>query len=225
MKMIGRDSILISVAALIVSLAALYVNVGQLGTGRKSLIATTRPWVRMTSLKVSKIEIKRDEVQVSVDYSFTNIGKSPALKVAPFSNLISVPLEDPLSGLEEGRRFCDDAKAHPEKLEWAGALFPDQTHTIPGNNLPVSMQDILQIKKKLFGFPPPPEWHDAFYLANFWIVGCIAYKFEGSEDVHGTSFIWVLSRPESQGIDVSKIGTIDGTDLSLTEGFMGIFAD
>jgi hypothetical protein len=78
------------------------------------LIASNRPWVELTAIKVTRLEVKKDQVLVWVDFSFRNIGHSPAQVVSIFPELL-IPEAQPW-GFKEARRICADIANHPRML-------------------------------------------------------------------------------------------------------------
>jgi hypothetical protein len=208
--------------------------------------AGNRPWIKDTAIVIDKLEVQKNQVSIWLKVTYKNIGHSPAEQVTIIPEML-IPGLQPWDFLEV-KALCADLKTHP-KLLMGNILFPDDSIESHSINFGRSMRDIEQGrdnqvnlsytgwamsfgKKAADAFRP-----DLLKMANkmtFSIVGCIAYTFIGSRDVHATSFAFGLSRSgltkytdgtTGDGFDITQPGVIDSKDLKLTPSMWGRYAD
>lgn len=198
----------------------------QSDTARKALIATTRPWIKVTHVKVTSFQISKDRGFVWVDFTFKNVGNSPVQDVAIVPEILLPELQP--NSIKEAHRICDDARGKPNAII-GNAAFPNEepTQTI-GFGKP--MIDVIRGNEVLSHMFPQLAGY-----ATFEIAGCVAYKFDGSPDVHGTSFVYTFRRNINHpGVEHGRNGnffyirapqTFTADELEVVPDLLGRFAD
>ena len=231
-----------AIAAAVFAFWSVLIFSGQLTEMRNE----QRAWIKDADITIERLQVQKDQVLVWMTFRYTNIGHSPAIKVWVTPTLL-IPALEPW-GFREARESCEYAKRHPNMVV-GKALFPEETGS-QSENFGRPMRDIQQgrsagLQKTYRGWVEGfgkeeadrllPSFATMANWMTFGIIGCIAYTFGNSADIHGTSFSLSLARDknypdtrsggESFGIDVSHDGVIDGKELRLTSDLLGRYAD
>jgi hypothetical protein len=183
-------------------------------------VASTRPWVKLGSIEIASLEILKAQARVSVKFNYLNIGRSPATHVWVSPRLLVSTQE--IGKISNTPVSCANAKERADGITGA-TLFQGEIGA-----------SWVQFGRSLDNMPP---WLTATSgYTEFMVAGCIIYTFDGSSDVHLTSFLFNLNRnpnhPEvlpngntTITFDIAHPEKIDGDGLQWIEDPFGKFAN
>ena len=197
--------------------------------------AGRRPRLEIKSVTVTQIYIRGAEVSVFADITYTNIGRAPA------NNIITKPGLTTLFGMaaKDAQSACDNVSVD-KKPGFGPTVFPNGSNTDPVNFIDGEITRERSnyvdevIRNSITAGYVPPERNtniSKFGVINF--IGCVAYTYEGSDDVHGTTFAasalrkighWDPDNQGGQGINLERIERIDGSDIETKFYAGGTFA-
>ena len=94
----------------------------QANIASQTLIASNRPWIAISGLTADYLDITKDEVRLTVEVEFQNVGHAPAQQIDVVAKIVSF---GEFSDIEAQRKFCtsEDNKRHGKFIE--GVVFPD----------------------------------------------------------------------------------------------------
>jgi hypothetical protein len=190
-----------------------------------------RPWIQVTGVDVTRIDIKAGNVTIWLDLRFKNSGHSPASNIiakgvfARIAGMLDADAQTSCSHVILGRNPGDGPTVFPGEPEEFSVPFE-------AGDLASEKQIALNSVVKQLKAPVTPEYF-ATQLSAIFFSGCVAYTFEGSNIPHGTSFSGYVYKKggSDQGggpathIDVTHVGSINGADLETKMTIGGTYAN
>jgi hypothetical protein len=167
---------------------------------REAYIASERPWVSVDAVVGSDLLRKPHGIEFGVNFTVKNFGKSPAVNVHIFYEVVTLKLaQDQFSGVRQ--RINQMAIQGKAGKEMGIQLFPTEEEVIPWISS-LSNDEIEDAKKS---YAPP-----AGMLPSFFVIGSVFYQLPFDEEVHQTGFnYYVLSIGDPRypkGSDVPEFG-------------------
>lgn len=176
-------------------------------------LASNRPWV-IAKFVVTNLEKTAAGLNIGTNIELINIGNSPALNVFVSARFIQEE-GDILSGLDIQKEVCHQVSL-VETVSKSGIVVFPKLATFSNQ---VAVATVTEGKRR------------------FYLTGCIAYMFAGSQEVHQTGFFLGLSDGKSITGGVPQLVTIDiptidvkfpdivVAKLSLNQLLLGAFAN
>lgn len=198
----------------------------QSDTAKSSLIATTRPWIKITGFKATRFQISSIGASVSIDLTFKNVGNAPVQAFAIAPELLIPELQP--NSINEVHRICEKSRRNQRAII-ENSLFPGDEPTsivVFGRTAEDVMRGDASFSSK---FPQIAGY------ATFEIAGCVTYRFDSSPDVHETSFVYTLERDMKHPgaghggggnfFNIRSAGIFVGNELETSQDLLGQFAD
>ena len=220
-----------AIASAILALGALNAARDQIQTAQQTLVAQSRPWVKVDSPTINKLQINADGVELQATIKGKNMGHSPAERVTILPWLLLPDIissdskpPDPRGKTEEACRQgmrnhlgSDGAASGAQTL-----IFPNDAKALGYGEAKVSDTiGAAEIEKA-------GQARDIPYRTWLVLVGCITYKSAMSSNLHQTSFaFYIWHRPPGSELgtqdvfDLTKHATMLTTDITLSEAGFG----
>jgi hypothetical protein len=172
-----------------------------------SLAANVRPWIQIDYITVSDLTISNNELITNIEAHYHNIGHSPVTGI--ILRATSNPFRSgPSDALAQCLTNSEMDKLGPK------SVFPAEEGSDAYN---LHLKNIDQIDRE--------RLRDKIY-GVLGLSGCISYTFEGSSDVHHTTFSATMFTKDGRGIDYFSTGSVDPSNLVITiEKMVGTVAN
>ncbi len=143
-------------------------------TERRALELSERPWLLVKAELASALTYDKEGAKITVHYTITNIGHSPAVGVSVVPEFYIQDRSKP-HPIVERRRFCDQAKS---MSSMGHVVYPGEIFEINES----FMATTSDIRKSAEAF------YNEFFAAG--IIDCVVYKagFESKTFAVGTSY-------------------------------------
>ncbi|WP_430253123.1 hypothetical protein [Neorhizobium sp. DAR64872/K0K18] len=97
----------------------------------EALIATDRAWIKITCDAMTDLIFEEDIISLSVQYTYENIGDSPAINVTIFQPEIFTDASKAIERLDEHVETCDRTQKYNSVINSGIPMFPDQAVSEP----------------------------------------------------------------------------------------------
>lgn len=169
-----------------------------------------RPWIKVEAINVSSVEVQSDQVSIVATFTLKNVGKAPARRVSPHPRLLVTG--SIVEYLRSGRESCLDLKEH-STLVHGSTIFPGEEIVSPSVSfgLPMTMiRPVLEQKAAADNAALVEGLSDAqassvkkfvretALLSDLSVVGCIGYMPMTSNEVHGSSFSFSITKAKAE---------------------------
>lgn len=210
----------------------------------QTLVESNRPWVAVTGITTDYLDITKDEVRLTVNVEFQNVGHSPAQQLDVSGKLI--PFTASLN-LEEQRKFCAGEQSQRKSKIVEDVVFPETGSQRRRLVETIKPSELINNSKRLFASVAEsvaPQLGGTISnigpvnaaLVHLQLIGCITYvtTVDSFAKVHSSSFAFTIMRqprgsPTIQGldyfIDVSVPQKLTADDLRGEQSNTGNFAD
>ncbi len=197
-----------------------------------------RPWVKLSDIRITQLAVQKDQILVWADYSFINVGRSPAAAVWVYPEFVVSGVET----IQQAKMSCEYLRHKPWLIS-GNVLFPKDLGELKGSNFGMPMREILRkrdetvnavydMQVKGMGKAEAdsllPITVKMWSHMAFSVIGCVAYTFDGSLETHGTSFVFDVTEKATDGtdhgIDITVPSIIKGDDLRVARSIMGAYA-
>lgn len=209
----GRQNVLSAITTIAAIGAAVFAFKTFIETRRQadiakdSLIAATRPWVQISSVKPISVAVDGPLIVIGTDFRVKNIGHSSAEAIFVTGDVF------PSIGTTEEHTAAGKVCARARKgkqTELDAVAFPDEEVRLTGTDFVIMKRDVqnyrtaemnknYEVRKGMFGKEQAENMRGGEasqpLSTDLTVVGCITYQFAGGEGVGQTSFILNLYRP------------------------------
>jgi hypothetical protein len=194
-------------------------------TARDTLVLAERPWIKIKHRIVKPLTFNVPGNgglidSMTVEDTLENVGKSVALNVLSWEDVIPIDADNSLRTARNRQRQWCDANRHPNENGLSGYMLFPKDPFIQNMGVGGYMKDVIPVAKANKILPGK---------VGFVLVGCVCYRssFEPKSDpTHQTRFVYYLGEVQKGGgfiPDVLPIGT--AAHLHLIEMPDGFSAD
>jgi len=170
----------------------------------EATIAEQRPWVALEPTIISPFAYTDAGANLTVRFSLTNTGHSPALNVQLDGRMVLVKSHAHLLDIQ--KTICDELKKRPVGDEGAGiVLFPGSRPSLQDFQFSVAKAEIDQGVQELSG-------HHLIIPA---LIGCAEYFYPADKSQHETGFIYFVHHRPPFGLINIDLRDIPASDLLL----------
>jgi hypothetical protein len=222
--------------------AAAHAAIRQASAAEQTFVATTRPWLKITNAVAEKIVIASEQVTIWLTFECTAVGGSPATAFSVHAEILD-PSQPAFAHIET-RRMIQNILLIENVM--GDAIFPGDTVPFQlqiyrsteefllerdrrlAQHQSLHSEHIPEEKKELFA----AKTQDALSYFAFDIVGCVYYRFYGSDETHVTTFAGTIRRPDVVQEDgkivgvfkVDKAATYSADAIKLFPQIFGVIA-
>lgn len=150
-----------------------------------ALIATDRAWISIAAEAIGPLTFDEEVVSLNVEFTMTNVGKSPATNVELFAMLCP----DIIAARNTGEATTE--LIHAKFLDFGIALFPEGTNSrklIIGMKISAFKENIAESAKVVTEHGSPSDVPRE--TANPAIMACASYRLAGSRKWHHTIILF-----------------------------------
>ncbi len=185
-----------------------------------TLTANNRPWLDLTPTIKSDWTVNAlGEGRIAIQMDTSNIGHSPAVRVASVQDTFQVILltPDPWTELKKTCDAARDVSANPHNRGVTYTIFPGKPYTEIINE-GWSPQEMVKSIANLFPGASADKAHpDPYFLPV--VAWCVAFRSDFDPNtVHRTGYVWQLWRKTPEGLRyIKKNATVPANEVVLKE--------
>jgi hypothetical protein len=191
------------------------------------MVEESRPWIKPTGMEITKFAVEKNQVSVTANFSYLNVGKSPAQPVLVSPNLVILAPGE--FEFKKVKLLC--ANPFLPKVDAIGKVaFPGDPMKSGEINFGLPISKAREIQKLLlddavnsfrigFGSVEAERLREGMqatvFQSAFDVMGCINYR--SSDGIHQSSFIFRVSKAPSEESPNKVIDTSVERDVPLND--------